>query len=96
MCELIARIKADPDYLPRKITDWGVDEPAYRDLVPAECPEPFISVVLQCCCPASELRPSFNKISDFLLTFKESESPEDYSEILFSITRTLHSISEDD
>lgn len=95
MCELIARIKADPDILPRNITDWGVDVPAYRDLVPADCPEPFLLVVLQCCCPAPELRPSFSKISDFLTLFKDSESDDEYSDILSSITRTLHSISED-
>ena len=96
MCELIARIKADPDYLPRKISDWGVDETAYRDLVPSDCPEPFLSVVLQCCCPAPELRPPFSKVCEFLVKFKDSESPQEYNEILFSITRTLHSISEDD
>ncbi|XP_063679167.1 LIM domain kinase 1-like [Bolinopsis microptera] len=96
MCELIARIKADPDYLPRKIIDWGVDETAYRDLVPFDCPEPFLSVVLQCCCPAPELRPPFSKVCEFLVKFKDSESPQEYNEILFSITRTLHSISEDD
>lgn len=96
MCELIARIKADPDILPRKSTDWGLDEAKFRKLVPDDCPDPFLSVILQCCCPSPEHRPPFSKICDFIVKLCTSSSPSDYSEILSSITRTLHSIIEDD
>ena len=96
MCELIARVKADPDILPRDAVDWGLNEAAYRELVPPECPKPFLSVTIQCCCVSPELRPPFTKIVDFLTLFMKNEDSSDCEDALISILRTLHSITETD
>jgi len=92
LCELIARVKADPDYLPRIDSTWGVDEEEYRLLVPEGCPEEFLAVTMQCCTVQSELRPSFSRIVEFLHILLEGG---DASSQLSVMLRTLHSIDED-
>jgi len=92
LCELIARVKADPDYLPRIDSTWGVDEDEYRLLVPEGCPEEFLAVTMQCCTVQSELRPSFSRIVEFLHILLEGG---DASSQLSVMLRTLHSIDED-
>jgi Protein tyrosine and serine/threonine kinase len=69
LCELIARIDADPDILPR--TDsFGLDYLAFVDLCPSETPPAFLRTAFYCC-----------TVSIFLVTFK----PFALQLILFSI-----------
>ena len=92
MCELIARIKPDPDVI-RTLPDWGVNDLQIRDLAPPDTPPAFLAVALACCHVLPDLRPCFGTLSEFLARFRAGEP---YGEILNSITRILHSISEDD
>ena len=92
MCELTARIKPDPDLI-RTLPDWGVNDTTIRSLAPADTPPAFLSVALSCCHALPELRPCFGKISEFLSKYRAGEP---YGEVLNTITRILHSISEDD
>ena len=47
LCELIAKVKADPDFLPRT-ANFGVDYMAYSDLVQADCPPKFLQLAFSC------------------------------------------------
>lgn len=48
LCELIARIDADPDILPR--TDsFGLDYLAFVDLCPSDTPPAFLRTAFYCC-----------------------------------------------
>lgn len=64
MCELIGRVKADPDELPRK-SDFGLDAEAFRPLA-VGCPPPFFHLAVECCKVCSENRPSFDVIENGL------------------------------
>lgn len=47
LCEIIARVEADPDFLPRT-ENFGVDYRAFSDLVSHECPTKFLQVAFSC------------------------------------------------
>uniref|UniRef100_A0A3P8X1F4 dual-specificity kinase n=1 Tax=Cynoglossus semilaevis TaxID=244447 RepID=A0A3P8X1F4_CYNSE len=47
LCEIIARIEADPDFLPRT-EDFGLDVDAFENLV-GDCPPAFFSLAVTCC-----------------------------------------------
>lgn len=47
LCEIIARVEADPDFLPRT-ENFGVDYRAFSDLVSQECPTKFLQVAFSC------------------------------------------------
>jgi hypothetical protein len=47
LCELIARIEADPDVLPRT-ANFGVDYIAFSQLVPDDCPPHFLKTAFSC------------------------------------------------
>uniref|UniRef100_A0AAV2LMW4 dual-specificity kinase n=1 Tax=Knipowitschia caucasica TaxID=637954 RepID=A0AAV2LMW4_KNICA len=47
LCEIIARIEADPDFLPRT-EDFGLDVEAFENLV-GDCPPAFFSLAVTCC-----------------------------------------------
>ncbi len=47
LCEMIARVEADPDFLPRT-QNFGVDYLAFSVLVQPECPEEFLKVAFSC------------------------------------------------
>ena len=47
LCELIARIEADPDVLPRT-ENFGLDYIAFSDLCP-DCPPDFLKLSFSCC-----------------------------------------------
>ena len=47
LCELIALIDADPDFLPRT-ENFGVDYIAFTDLVKEDCPTEFLKVAFSC------------------------------------------------
>uniref|UniRef100_A0A3B4ZL36 dual-specificity kinase n=1 Tax=Stegastes partitus TaxID=144197 RepID=A0A3B4ZL36_9TELE len=47
LCEIIARIEADPDFLPRT-EDFGLDVDAFENMV-GDCPPALFSLAVTCC-----------------------------------------------
>jgi serine/threonine protein kinase len=47
LCEMIACVEADPDFLPRT-ENFGVDYLAFSELVPSACPPNFLKVAFTC------------------------------------------------
>ncbi|XP_044045660.1 dual specificity testis-specific protein kinase 2-like isoform X2 [Siniperca chuatsi] len=72
LCEIIARIEADPDFLPRT-EDFGLDVDAFENMV-GDCPPAFFSLAVTCCNMSAERRPSF---SDIVLTLEGMEREEE-------------------
>ncbi|XP_044297929.1 dual specificity testis-specific protein kinase 2 isoform X3 [Varanus komodoensis] len=60
LCEIIARIQADPDYLPRT-ENFGLDYDAFQHMV-GDCPPSFLQLAFNCCNMDPKLRPSFPDI----------------------------------
>ncbi|XP_070587376.1 dual specificity testis-specific protein kinase 1-like isoform X1 [Erythrolamprus reginae] len=61
LCEVIARVPADPDYLPRT-EDFGLDVAAFCNLVGADCPAAFLHLAFHSCKMEPTARPSFLEI----------------------------------
>ncbi|XP_075472260.1 LOW QUALITY PROTEIN: dual specificity testis-specific protein kinase 2 [Ascaphus truei] len=57
LCEIIARIQADPDYLPRT-ENFGLDYDSFQHMV-GDCPPDFLQLAFNCCNMDPKLRPSF-------------------------------------
>ncbi|KAM4722942.1 dual specificity testis-specific protein kinase 2 [Rhinophrynus dorsalis] len=57
LCEIIARIQADPDYLPRT-ENFGLDYDNFQHMV-GDCPQDFLQLAFNCCNMDPKLRPSF-------------------------------------
>ncbi|XP_068809070.1 dual specificity testis-specific protein kinase 2 isoform X2 [Struthio camelus] len=66
LCEIIARIQADPDYLPRT-ENFGLDYDAFQHMV-GDCPPDFLQLAFNCCNMDPKLRPSF---ADIVRTLEE-------------------------
>ncbi|KAG8507588.1 Dual specificity testis-specific protein kinase 2 [Galemys pyrenaicus] len=64
LCEIIARIQADPDYLPRT-ENFGLDYDAFQPLV-EDCPPDFLQLTFNCCNMDPKLRPPFVEIEKIL------------------------------
>ncbi|KAF7662324.1 hypothetical protein LDENG_00239490 [Lucifuga dentata] len=60
LCEIIARIQADPDFLPRT-ENFGLDYHTFQHMV-GDCPPDFLQVAFNCCSMDPKLRPSFPEI----------------------------------
>ncbi|XP_051855837.1 dual specificity testis-specific protein kinase 2 isoform X2 [Antechinus flavipes] len=60
LCEIIARIQADPDYLPRT-ENFGLDYDAFQHMV-GDCPPDFLQLAFNCCNMDPKLRPPFAEI----------------------------------
>ncbi|KAM6940127.1 dual specificity testis-specific protein kinase 2-like [Xenentodon cancila] len=60
LCEIIARIEADPDFLPRT-EDFGLDVDAFENMI-GDCPPALFSLAVTCCNMSAERRPSFSDI----------------------------------
>ncbi|KAM4611357.1 dual specificity testis-specific protein kinase 2 isoform 2-T2 [Polymixia lowei] len=60
LCEIIARIQADPDILPRT-ENFGLDVETFQHMV-GDCPPDFLELAVTCCNMNAELRPSFSQI----------------------------------
>ncbi|CAI5681554.1 dual specificity testis-specific protein kinase 1 isoform X1 [Oreochromis niloticus] len=71
LCEIIARIEADPDFLPRT-EDFGLDVDAFENMV-GDCPPAFFNLAVTCCNMNAESRPSF---SDIVFTLEPLEREE--------------------
>ncbi|XP_035393245.1 dual specificity testis-specific protein kinase 2 isoform X1 [Cygnus atratus] len=67
LCEIIARIQADPDYLPRT-ENFGLDYDAFQHMV-GDCPPDFLQLAFNCCNMDPKLRPSF---ADIVKTLEET------------------------
>uniref|UniRef100_A0A6Q2XE43 non-specific serine/threonine protein kinase n=1 Tax=Esox lucius TaxID=8010 RepID=A0A6Q2XE43_ESOLU len=56
MCEVIGRVSADPDYLPRT-SDFGLNVPGFLERYhPPECPSAFMPLAALCCDLESDTR----------------------------------------
>ncbi|XP_046445577.1 dual specificity testis-specific protein kinase 1-like isoform X2 [Daphnia pulex] len=60
LCELIARIEADPDILPRT-ENFGLDYIAFSELCP-DCPPDFLQLAFSCCHMDPNSRPTFEEL----------------------------------
>ncbi|NXN91861.1 TESK1 kinase, partial [Rhinopomastus cyanomelas] len=65
LCETIARIPADPDYLPRT-EDFGLDINTFCTMVEDDCPTSFLHLAFHCCNIDPTSRPSFLEITQCL------------------------------
>ncbi|KAM3869173.1 LIM domain kinase 1-like [Diretmus argenteus] len=66
MCEIIGRVSADPDYLPRT-QDFGLNVAGFLEQYhPPECPSPFLPLAALCCHLEADTRPSFAKLEEWL------------------------------
>ncbi|KAM5148290.1 dual specificity testis-specific protein kinase 2 [Mantella aurantiaca] len=76
LCEIIARIQADPDYLPRT-ENFGLDYDSFQHMV-GDCPPDFLQVTFNCCNMDPKLRPSFveivKQLEEILSRLKNEES----------------------
>ncbi|XP_028832718.1 dual specificity testis-specific protein kinase 2 [Denticeps clupeoides] len=79
LCEIIARIQADPDYLPRT-ENFGLDYHAFQHMV-GDCPPHFLQLAFNCCNMDPKLRPSFpeivKRLEDILCQLKVEEAERD-------------------
>lgn len=60
LCEIIARVQADPDFLPRT-ENFGLDYHTFQHMV-GDCPPDFLQLAFNCCNMDPKLRPSFQDI----------------------------------
>uniref|UniRef100_UPI0037E73A60 dual specificity testis-specific protein kinase 2 isoform X2 n=1 Tax=Semicossyphus pulcher TaxID=241346 RepID=UPI0037E73A60 len=60
LCEIIARIQADPDFLPRT-ENFGLDYHTFQHMV-GDCPPDFLQLAFNCCNMDPKLRPSCPEI----------------------------------
>ncbi|KAL8204138.1 UNVERIFIED_CONTAM: hypothetical protein K2H54_068326 [Gekko kuhli] len=72
LCEILARVPADPDYLPRT-EDFGLDVAAFCTLVGVDCPAPFLQLAFHCCSMEPTVRPSFLEITQRLEAILEEQ-----------------------
>ncbi|XP_013784173.1 LIM domain kinase 1-like isoform X2 [Limulus polyphemus] len=65
LCEIIGRVQADPDFLPRS-SDFGLNTTIFREKFCSKCPEPFYLVAFHCCDLDPEKRPPFEIMETWL------------------------------
>ncbi|CAK6959632.1 PKc_LIMK_like_unk domain-containing protein isoform X1 [Scomber scombrus] len=70
LCEILARIPADPEILPRT-QDYGLDVKAFKELV-NDCPDRLLELATNCCMLESFRRPAFTELLDELGEVAES------------------------
>ena len=66
ICEIISRVKADPDELPRT-NDFGLDVVAFTEKFGRTTPEHFLLLAAACCDMDPERRPSFHCCEKWLV-----------------------------
>uniref|UniRef100_A0A8C2GJN3 dual-specificity kinase n=1 Tax=Cyprinus carpio TaxID=7962 RepID=A0A8C2GJN3_CYPCA len=76
LCEIIARIEADPDILPRT-EDFGLDVDTFEQMV-GDCPPSFLQLAVNCCSMSADSRPAFSEI---VLTLERIERERKMSEV---------------
>lgn len=65
MCEIIGRVQADPDFLPRA-ADFGLNVDVFYQKFGLCCPKPLFNLAVMCCRMEPELRPPFDDIYEWL------------------------------
>ncbi|XP_061390989.1 LIM domain kinase 1 [Musca vetustissima] len=86
LCEIIGRVQADPDFLPRT-SDFGLNQKVFRETFCNQCPEAFYKITFLCCDLNPDKRPSFEILEvwlDSLKTFISSNQPVPH-ELLYDI-----------
>uniref|UniRef100_A0A3B3DNH0 LIM domain kinase 1 n=1 Tax=Oryzias melastigma TaxID=30732 RepID=A0A3B3DNH0_ORYME len=70
LCEIIGRVNADPDYLPRA-TDFGLNVSGFLEhFCPPDCPPAFFPLAAVCCDLDADKRPPFLKLEELLENLK--------------------------
>lgn len=89
LCETIARVPADPDYLPRT-EDFGLDVTTFRTMVGIDCPAAFLQLAFHCCSMEPTSRPSFLEITQCLESILQHQlGAEGAGATLFGIGESL-------
>uniref|UniRef100_A0A8C6T0V6 LIM domain kinase 1 n=1 Tax=Neogobius melanostomus TaxID=47308 RepID=A0A8C6T0V6_9GOBI len=66
LCEIIGRVNADPDYLPRAV-DFGLNISGFLEHYwPPDCPQAFFPLAALCCDLDADKRPAFTKLEEWL------------------------------
>ena len=65
LCELIARVEADPDQLPRT-DNFGLDYLAFTEMCGQNVVPEFLNLAFRCCTITPSSRPTFNEIVHIL------------------------------
>uniref|UniRef100_A0AAY4BHZ4 LIM domain kinase 1 n=1 Tax=Denticeps clupeoides TaxID=299321 RepID=A0AAY4BHZ4_9TELE len=66
LCEIMGRVNADPDFLPRT-ADYGLNVSGFLELChPADCPAAFLPMSVLCCHLEVDKRPPFSKLFEWL------------------------------
>ncbi|XP_034540486.1 LIM domain kinase 1-like [Notolabrus celidotus] len=66
ICEVIGRVSADPDFLPRS-NDFGLNVAGFlQQYHPPLCPSAFLPLAVLCCDMDADKRPSFSKLEEWL------------------------------
>ncbi|CAB1320042.1 unnamed protein product [Coregonus sp. 'balchen'] len=73
LCEILARIPADPEILPRT-QDYGLNVSAFRELA-SGCPQRVLELAASCCLMESFRRPAFIELLDELGEIAETLEP---------------------
>uniref|UniRef100_A0A4W6CQF4 LIM domain kinase 1 n=1 Tax=Lates calcarifer TaxID=8187 RepID=A0A4W6CQF4_LATCA len=70
LCEIIGRVNADPDYLPRAM-DFGLNVSGFLEhFCPPDCPRAFFPMAAVCCDLDADKRPAFSKLEEWLENLK--------------------------
>ncbi|KAI4815121.1 hypothetical protein KUCAC02_005284 [Chaenocephalus aceratus] len=70
LCEVIGRVNADPDYLPRAM-DFGLNVSGFLEhFCPPDCPPAFFPIAAVCCDLDADKRPAFSKLEEWLENLK--------------------------
>lgn len=65
LCEIIGRVNADPDYLPR-CSDFGLNQNVFKEKFCATCPQHFYKIAFLCCDLNPDKRPPFEVMEVWL------------------------------
>ncbi|XP_011637692.2 LIM domain kinase 1 [Pogonomyrmex barbatus] len=65
VCEIIGRVQADPDYLPRT-SDFGLNQNVFKEKFCSNCPETFYMIAFLCCDLNPDKRPPFEVMEVWL------------------------------
>lgn len=94
LCEIIGRVPADPDYLPRS-SDFGLNSKIFKEKFCGSCPEPFYKIAFMCCDLAPEKRPPFQILEEWLAGMSihlgiGKPFPQELVEEIYTYTSLLH------
>lgn len=75
-CEMIARVEADPDMLPRT-DNFGLDYLAFTEMCGANCIPDFLKLAFCCCTFEPQTRPSFSELVEKTRAIIEDLKPKE-------------------